>query len=222
MFTLSSKKGENMNNRRLRKWVLPTISTIMFVGIVVGVFQITQMIGANLSEENGNYVINSLIDNARPVVESNATVMLKPYSAEGVAVSKSFYNKEDSEEQQQKSLIYYENIYMQNTGVLYSSDNQFDIINVLDGTVKNIKEDELLGYVIEIENTDKITTIYQSVDNITVAIGDVVEQGKIIATSGNNALSNEKDNCLHFSIYVNGKLTNPESLYDVDINSIKQ
>lgn len=211
-----------MKNRRLKKWVLPTLSALMLVGIVLGVYQITKLIGANLSGDSGNYVINSLIDNAKPVVGSESTVMQKPYSAEGVAISKSFYNKDDSEEKQQASLIYYENIYMQNTGVLYTSDNEFDVINVLDGTVKNIKEDELLGYVIEIENTDKITTIYQSVDNITVAIGDEVEQGKIIATSGNNALSNEKDNCLHFSVYVDGKLTNPESLYEVDIDSIKQ
>ena len=51
-------------------------------------------------------------------------------------------------------------------------------------------------------------------------MGDSVEQGQIIATSGNNALSEEKDNCLHFETLLKGVRTNPLTLYDVDLNSL--
>lgn len=208
-----------MKKRRLKKWVLPSLAVITTFALVLVIYQIIILSNSSFDGDN-KYVIRSLIDNAKPVVSEQTNTMVKPYIGEGVAVSKNFYSKDDSETNQQNSLIFYENIYMQNTGVLYSSDNQFDVVSVLDGTVKNIKEDELLGYVIEIENGD-ITTIYQSVDNITIAIGDEVEQGKVIATSGNNALSNEKDNCLHFTTYVKGKLTNPESLYDKNLDKIE-
>lgn len=215
MFTLINKKGENMKRLRLKKWVIPTFGTLLVV-MILSIF----MIGKSFDEDKGqdnDYVVNALIDNSTPVVEIKDSKMILPYTNDKVITSKNFYSMNDDETKQESSLIYYENIYIQNTGILYSSDEQFDVVSVLDGTVKNIKEDELLGFVIEIENTDSVTTIYQSVDNITVKIGDFVEKGKIIATSGNNALSNEKDNCLHFEVYIDGKLTNPEILYNKEI-----
>ena len=221
MFTLINKKGENMKKRKLKKWVVPALSSMLIIAVIFGVYQVSLRVGENNKEGKDKYVINALIDNSQPVVDTEDTIMTLPYTSENVVASKNYYSKDDVETEQETSLIFYENIYIQNTGVLYSSDEQFDIVSVLDGTIKNIKEDELLGFVIEIENNERITTVYQSVDNITVKIGDTVEKGMIIATSGNNALSNEKDNCLHFEVYVDGKLTDPENLYNKDINQLK-
>ena len=55
-------------------------------------------------------------------------------------------------------------------------------------------------------------------DKVIVKIGDKVKQGDILALSGPNKLENEKDNCLHFEVYQEGNLINPESIYNLDIS----
>ena len=107
---------------------------------------------------------------------------------------------------------------MPNTGILYSSDKEFNIISSLDGKVSNVKEDEILGNIIEIEHSNNIVTIYQSVKNVNVKVGDIVKQGDLIALSGSNKLENEKENCLHFEVYQNGALINPENFYTLDLS----
>ena len=141
-------------------------------------------------------------------------------NSENITIANKFYEKDADEKTQQNSLIYYENIYMQNTGILYNSDKQFNVIAVLDGTVKNIKEDKILGNVIEIEHGTNLTAFYQSVDNIKVKVGDQVKQGDLIATSGANNIENTKDNCLHFQVYNQGQLLNPETFYTMNLNEL--
>ena len=152
--------------------------------------------------------------------EIESTKILKPYNGENITIANKFYEKDADEKTQQNSLIYYENIYMQNTGILYNSDKQFNVIAVLDGTVKNIKEDKILGNVIEIEHGTNLTAFYQSVDNIKVKVGDQVKQGDLIATSGANNIENTKDNCLHFQVYNQGQLLNPETFYTMNLNEL--
>lgn len=209
-----------MKRRKLRMWVKPTITVVTLILIAIG---LTSYIAesSGKSSLNDNYTIKALIDDAKPVVEEEESIV-KPFNDESVAISKSFYGKDDDEQKQQNSLIYYENIYIQNTGVLYSSDNTFDVVSVADGIVKDIKEDKILGNIVEIQNNSSLTTIYQSVNDVAVKVGDTVTKGTKIATSGNNNLSNEKDNCLLFQVYINGNVTNPESIYGMDINTLNE
>ena len=143
------------------------------------------------------------------------------FTSESVTISKYYYHSKDDNERQTKSLIKYQNIYMPNTGILYSSDEQFNVVAISDGTITSVKEDEILGYIVEIEHQNNLVSIYQSVSNVTLEEGTVVKQGDVIATSGPNSLENEKDNCLHFEVYKDGTLLNPESIYNIEIENIK-
>ena len=140
--------------------------------------------------------------------------MIKPFANDNVTISKNFYDKDATEEEQQNSLIYYENTYMQNSGVLYTSENAYDIVATLDGIISDIKTDDILGNVIEIDHDNEIKTVYQSVDNIKVKVGDEVKKGDVIATSGANKLNNTNKNCLLFEVYQKGQLVNPEKMFE--------
>ena len=107
---------------------------------------------------------------------------------------------------------------MPNTGILYSSDKEFNVVATQEGEVSIVKEDEILGTIIEIKHSNNIVTIYQSVKNVNVSVGDKVKQGDLIATSGSNKLENEKENCLHFEVYQNGNLINPENYYNLELS----
>lgn len=208
-----------MTKKRLKDWVIPALTLFILTGLILIYYLISNIKNDNLVLED-NYLTDILIT-PQNIIEVNneiETTIINPYIGENISISKSYYNKEDSEEVQQKSLIKYENIYMPNTGILYSSDNEFNIVSVLDGKVSSIKEDDILGNIIEIEHENNIITIYQSVKNVNVKIGDSIKQGDVIALSGPNKLENEKENCLHFEVYHNGSLINPTQLLENNIS----
>ena len=136
-----------MNKRKLKGFVLPTVY-IMVIGIL---FISISFIGSALQSKvkyDDNLSVNALEDNVTPVIkneeETNETdkKIVKPFTSTAVSISKSYYDMQDDEKTQQNSLVYYENTYLQNSGVLYSSKEAFDILSVYDGTVTNISEDE--------------------------------------------------------------------------------
>lgn len=201
-----------MTRRKLKDWVIPTLGIFILLGALFSYYLLNSIINENLVPDD-SFVTNVLVDNTMDVqkeVEDEVKVV-KPYLGEGVGISKYFYTKTDEETKQQKSLIRYQNIYMPNTGVLYSSDKEFEIVTILDGTVSSIKTDDILGNIIEIEHENNIVSIYQSVKDVKVKVGDKVLQGTIIALSGSNKLEEEKENCLHFEVYKEGSLVNPEA-----------
>ncbi len=208
-----------MTKKRLKDWVIPTLALFVAGGTLFLYYMIGCILNDELVPEDIMFV-NILKDNQETIeVQKEVTnTIVKPYTDESVSISKYFYSKEDEETRQQQSLIKYESIYMPNTGILYSSDKEFNVIAVLDGKVSSIKEDEILGNIIEIEHSNNIVTIYQSVKNVTIKIGDKVKQGDVLALSGPNKLENEKDNCLHFEVYQEGNLINPESFYNLDLS----
>jgi len=160
-------------------------------------------------------------NNVVSVVNTTNNNVAKPYASEKVVVNKNYYDINADEKKQQNSLIYYEKTYMENTGILYTASEKFDALATMDGTIKNIKEDEILGIVVEVINTDKVSTIYYSLGELNVAVGDLVKQGDVIGTSGPNKLDSTENNSMLFEVYINGNLVNPEDYYNMKINELK-
>lgn len=215
-----------MNKRKLKGFVLPTVY-IMVIGIL---FISISFIGSALQSKvkyDDNLSVNALEDNVTPVIkneeETNETdkKIVKPFTSTAVSISKSYYDMQDDEKTQQNSLVYYENTYLQNSGVLYSSKEAFDILSVYDGTVTNISEDEILGNVVEITHNPNLKTIYYSLGEILVKKDDVINIGTIIGKSGSNLLDEEQDNCLLFEVYYNGNTIDPEDFYNMNINDLQ-
>lgn len=215
-----------MNKRKLKGFVLPTVY-IMVIGIL---FISISFIGSALQSKvkyNDNLSVNALEDDVTPVIkneeETNTTdkKIVKPFTSTAVSISKSYYDMQDDEKTQQNSLVYYENTYLQNSGVLYSSKEAFDILSVYDGTVTNISEDEILGNVVEITHNPNLKTIYYSLGEILVKKDDVINSGTIIGKSGSNLLDEEQDNCLLFEVYYNGNTIDPEDFYNMNINELQ-
>lgn len=214
-----------MKKRKLKGFVLPTVYIL-----VIGVLFISISFLGNTLQSQINYdedlSVNALQEeDATPVIKNEEEVkeskIVKPFTSEKVSVSKSYYSKEDDEKTQQNSLVYYEQTYLQNSGILYSADETFDIINVYDGTVTNVSKDEILGNVVEITHNPNLKTVYYSLGEITVAKDDVITGGTIIGKSGDNLLDDEKDNCLLFEVYYNGNAIDPEEFYSMDITKLQ-
>ena len=168
--------------------------------------------------------VSALKDNVTPVgktdnvVESNIE---RPYVSSNVSISKSFYDMTDDEAKQQNSLVYYENTYLQNSGVLYSSTSAFDVISAFDGKVTNVSKDEILGNFVEITHNPNLKTIYYSLSEVQVKKDDTVMSGDVLGKSGDNSLNGETENCLLFEVYHNGTAIDPEDFYNMSIEDLK-
>ena len=212
--------------RRLRKYVIPTICLMLVCTIVFSSYKMYQILTAGVPvvnptpKDNTSEVNNNQDDiNITPTISESKTI-IRPYTSTDVSATIPYYNIDGTNDEQAAALIYYEGIYMQNTGVLYTSNNAFDVVSILDGTVKNIKEDSLMGNIVEIEHTNNLTTVYQSLGDVKVKVGDTVKQGDIIATSGQNKITTDTSNALHFEVFYKGEVFNPEEFYLLDYTEV--
>ena len=206
---------------RLRNWVLYSLLLVLFGVITYSGYEIYKIVQEENTFVSDTYVDKEVHERIIPTISVNDDI-IKPFDDETVKVSIPYYNPNDEDKKQQESLIYYENIYMQNTGIMYTSENEFNVMCVLDGTVKNIKDDEIMGKIIEIEHNPNTITIYQSVDNINVSVGQKLTQGQIIAQASNNPIIDSNLKALHFEVYRNGELINPEDFYKLSIQELNE
>lgn len=211
-----------MKTKRLKKFVLPTVY-VMIIGVL---FISISFLGNILQSkvDYGNMAVSALKDNVTPVGKTDNVVesrIERPYVSSNVSISKSFYDMTDDEAKQQNSLVYYENTYLQNSGVLYSSTSAFDVICAIDGKVTNVSKDEILGNFVEITHNPNLKTIYYSLSEVQVKKDDTVMSGDVLGKSGDNSLNGETENCLLFEVYHNGTAIDPEDFYNMSIEDLK-
>ena len=155
-----------------------------------------------------------------PVVNTDEKIM-RPYTDDNVKIVQNFYDYKATEEEQENSIISYEQTYIQNSGVAYGGvENGFEAISSLPGTVTSVKEDKLLGTIVEIKNTDKVTTIYQGLTEVKVQANDKINQGDVIGKSGESNINKDLGSHIVFQIKIDGVYVNPEAYYDKNVNEL--
>ena len=194
---------------RLKRYVIPCLYVVLFATVMTGAFLITKaMKKSEPATPDYNYVSNIVTSDVVPTI-SEAKKLIKPYTDEKVTVGKSFYDYKAEASNQEKSITYYDGSYIQNSGIDYVLDQTFDVVAVLDGTVTNVKQDDILGTIVEIKHDNNYVTTYQSLSDVTVKKDDIVTQGQVIGKSGTNKLDKDRGNHLHFELYTNGQVVDP-------------
>lgn len=213
-----------MNKKyKLKGWVVFSVYAISIITIVSSLYLVGKTLENMIySPESISYVYRGIIDDAVPVISTNQnSKIIMPYQDENVKIIKNFYEKDSDNVTQENSLIYYQNTYMPNTGILYGNDNVFDVIAVLDGTVESVTTDDVLGNIITIRHTNNLTTTYESLNNIDVIVGQSVNKGDIIGKSGINKIESSSNSMLLFEVNNNGTNINPSKIYDKNINELE-
>ena len=208
-----------MRKLRLKKGAMVGAYLIAFGLTEMGAFFVSEnMKESTPQEENIDYVNQSIIDHTNEEIEvinqNQSITMIKPYVDDQVVVAKYYYDYQDDNTTQEKSILYHENTYIQNTGMDFTKDDSFDVVAVLDGTVTDVKEDELLGTIVEIKHDGNFISSYQSLSEVTVKKNDTVSQGQVIGKSGTNELDKDLGNHLHFELYQNGQVLDPSDYFD--------
>lgn len=210
-----------MTKRRLKPKMIPVVYGLGALAAVLGAY----LIESNLAhdnfkeEEHYGYVTKTIMEDQIPVVNTEPMV-IRPYNDTEIKSLKGYYDYKGDETSQQNSLIYHDSTYMQNSGSIYGGKDNFDIIAILDGEVVEVKEDKLLGKIIQLKHNDRIISVYQSLSEVTVQKGDTVKQGQVIGKSGTSNIQADLGSHLLFELIINGSTVNPEAYFDKLVSEI--
>ena len=211
-----------MNKRNLKLLAVPTIYILAIFVFGTSMYLISRVLNNKhfSQDENMEYVDKEIVtDNEYiPVVATENTILV-PFVNQSVTKNKSFYNYQGDKKEQEDSIILYQDTYMQNSGVDYKYTEAFDIISILDGTVIEVTENEILGKTIKIKHNNDLISTYQSLQEVDVKVNDTVLRGQKIGTSGTCSLYSNDYN-LHFELSYQGKFIDPEKSYNKTINEL--
>ena len=199
-----------------RKVRIKTIPLLVAILVLIPLLTIIFFREESLSKQN-DYVTEDTINDSIPVINTTKKI-INPYIDTSVKIRKTYYDYKGESQRQENSITVHENTYIQNSGIDFTSDNQFDVISILEGTVISVKEDNLIGKTIEIKHDNGIISSYQSLSEVNVKKDDYINQGQVIGKSGTNELDKEIGNHLHLEIYENGNSVNPENYLNKEIN----
>jgi len=212
-----------MKKGKVTSIVLPTIYVMI---IVISFFSVAILNNLLLGDVTNYDYSKPLLQDATEAVlgeekdDKDMVNAIKPYVSKDVNIKVYYYSKEDDSEKQQKSLIFYQNTYMPSTGTIYSSANEFDVVAVADGQIKNISEDDIMGTVIEISHNTNLTTFYYSLKDVKLSVGDEIKAGTILGKATPNKIYDDQNNFL-FEVYYQGKSLDPEKFYTMNINEFE-
>ena len=186
-----------MEKRKLKPFVMPMIYGIACAAIIMSLVLLDKVQNEKVLKDDSNYtyVNGSIFTNDIPVIQEEK-VIIKPYISDKVQILKKYYDIEGSKEDRQNAIIYYNDTYMQNSGILYMSQESFDVISVLDGTVVDVKKDDVLGNVVEIKHSNNLISTYEGLNTINVKKDQLVKQGDVIGKSGKLQISEQVENGL--------------------------
>ncbi len=210
-----------MNRRtwKYKKAIGIGLSLVLFLGGI----GIVQRILDNQTDNFKDETVVKVEEKKGEEKEDKKTIeTLKAPVKDGIGIVRYYYNKDDDAAKQEQSLILFEGVYRPNQGIDYANKNAaFDVTASISGTVTKKTNDPVLGWVVTITNSDKISTTYQSLSKVNVEVNNTVKQGDVIGVSGENVYEADLKNHLHFILQKDEKMYNPEKYLDQPLNTIK-
>lgn len=195
---------------KLKPFVFPVMYISLIITLVIGLYFTNRVVNNDLkaSLDDVTYVSSVILNDILPVVNTD-TVVSNPFVDEKVSIKRYYYNIDDDIDKQTNSIVYYDSTYMQNTGVDYVAEEKFDVLAIMDGTVIDIKEDEMLGKIVEIRHNNDFVSSYAGLSEISVQKGEKIELGAKLGVSGTSKINEVLGNHLHLEIYENGVNVDP-------------
>lgn len=209
--------------KKYLKLIIPSIYVgVIAVMVVSSILVVTGVKNFLDEKKNYNYTLdNVFIKDTVPVSRNENNSIIKPYTKDSVKVWKYLYDFESDSKKQVNSLIYYENTYMQNNGVDYTNDEDFEVVSILDGEVVSIEDNAIYGKVVTIKHNDNLKSVYSNVKDILVNVGYKINQGEIFGTSTSYKVDTSVKSLLHFEVYYKGSAIDPENLYTMSVSDLK-
>lgn len=220
-----SKQPSKLKEIAKKRWFAPTMYIASTALILTGVIWYTGSLTDNKQEEYDYTSTDVPTKGDEPsleVVKQDETILMPAKNADTLTVKRPFYDATASAEVQESAVVQYGNTFHENTGVSLGleSNETFDVVASLSGTVSVVEMNDIVGNTIEIQHENNVVTVYQSVTDFAVEVGDQVEQGQVIAKAGQSAYDKEIGTHVHFELKKDGVRLNPSSFFQKTVSSL--
>ncbi|RUS49192.1 M23 family metallopeptidase [Cohnella sp. AR92] len=138
-----------------------------------------------------------------------------PYQdSKDMVVKLPYYNENGSAEERQAAVVEYDNQFTAHSGLDYARKDgkTFEVLAALSGKVTVAEKSPINGYEVQIEHASGLKTVYQSLTDLKVQVGDEVKQGDVIAMADRSEMEKDEGIHLHFEALSNGQSIDPNSL----------
>lgn len=207
-----------------KKWFFPALYLVIAAILLTAVIwyqNLDNQVKESDDSQVEDYADGSYDQEAKPVANQQEQIKMPVKADQAEIVTKFFdYNADDKD--QEEALVHYNNRYYQSTGIDIASPDteKFDVTAALSGTVKEVKEDPLLGNVVELSHQKGVTTYYASLGEVNVKANDKVKQGDVIGTGGKNLFNKDKEVHVHFELRKDEKALNPEEFFNQPVSKL--
>lgn len=219
------RSSQNSGTQRKNRWIFPAVYIAAAALLLTAVVWFTSTgddVAKDPTKQDG-----SVVDNSGDIVEVNNLSEKFAWPVENpdeVKVVTGFWDSEANTEDQEAALVFYDNRYLPNKGIDIAMENgeSFNVVASMAGVVKEVRDDAELGNVIEIQHAEGVVTMYQSVTDIQVEVGDQVEQGQVLAMAGQSQLNESAGVHTHFEVRVDGQAIDPLEVFNKSLSALNE
>ncbi|MGF7049067.1 stage II sporulation protein Q [Paenibacillus sp. DS2015] len=207
-----------------KRWVYPAVymAAAAIILTLVWVYQDTSQ--KSLTQDPTNVSDNvslttkigaDLDQAAVEVIAKSENIAWPVAVATEVNIVKPFYDPKGTAENHQEAMVQYNDTFEPNIGVdlARADDKTFEVKAAFSGKVTRVEAPTILGTVVEVTHPNNMRTVYQSLTDAKVKLGDEVKQGDTLAMAGRSEIEKDLGNHLHFEVYDNGNLVNPAEIF---------
>ena len=180
------------------------LAVIMFATIVAAISAPTQTRSVVPTNTNAN------VTNTSEVVEvSNKVTYTLPMNHATIAKDYSSTELQYNETLKQWQI---------HKAIDFLAGDDLNVFSISSGKVTNVYNNYLEGNVVEVTHSNGLVSVYKSLGDIVVRIGDNLATGQLIGVAGTTMAEEQSSGAhLHFELYENGKKIDPANYLDLGI-----
>lgn len=160
------------------------------------------------------------------VVNIKDTLLERPFKDEDIEIKRYYFDKSLPEDDPSlEKAMYMENgRYISSVGLDFAHPDKsaFDVFVSAEGTVASITpNDKTFGNIVTVEHPETgLITLYASLGNIDVKLGQKLTAGTKIGTSGMSTINKDFGQSLHYEVLKDGVHLNPSKLFGKKLGEI--
>jgi stage II sporulation protein Q len=201
-------------------------SFIIFLALILGAFFALAQLNNKPTDKDGDKdpVVVNPGEDEKPggdtpvVVKPEDELFAKPVS-DNMVIFRDYFTAELTGAAREAAIIRLaDDSTMINRSLVYTAEDKeakFNVTAALSGKVTRSESTELYGYLVEVEHVNGIKTVYRSLSEVTVKVGDTIKQGAVLGKAGECLLDSEAGVHLEFQVLdAQGFKMNPNELID--------
>ncbi len=211
-----------------KKWFFPAVYltiAALLLSVVVWYQNLDNQIQETEDDQSSEtYTPAEHDEEAQSVMDQQEVIKMPVVNQDQAEIVTNFYDYNAEQEAKENALVMFNNRFYQSTGIdIASADGEtFDVLASLSGTVTEVREDPLLGNVVELSHENDVVTYYASLQEVNVKSGDKVQQGDVLGNAGENMFGQESGTHVHFEIRKDGQEVNPESFFNQPVSALDE